>query len=275
MKIVRHRLHLHDNDPCEYRKSPCHGGKMTPRLLVIHFTAGASAESSINWFLNPQAKASAHLVIDRNGHITQMVPFDTVAWHAGASRWNDLSGLNHHSIGIELDNAGRLQPHGDQWRSWFGRDYHDDEVLVARHKHETEPSGWQLYTREQIETTLEVAQCLFARYGLEDIVGHEDIAPGRKSDPGPAFPMGALRARLLGRQEDSLPVMRTTTGLNIRSGPGVRHPLLPSGPLPQGVKLEVIDQDGDWRRVSVLEAVNGLSDLEGWVHGRYLEPVEA
>ena len=271
MRIKRHRLYLNDDTPCEFQKSPCRGGRMTPRLLVIHYTAGASARSSINWFMNPDARASAHLVIGRDGAITQLVPFNTVAWHAGASQWNDLSGLNRHSIGIELDNAGRLQRHGNGWRSWFGRDYSADEVLEARHRHETEVCGWHLFTAEQIEATVEVATVLFGHYGLEDVVGHDDISPGRKADPGPAFPLAALRSRLLGRREDQLPRMVTTTSLNIRSGPGVEHATLNGGPLPPDMPVEIMAEDGVWRRVTALSPVNGIADLEGWVHGRYLK----
>jgi N-acetylmuramoyl-L-alanine amidase len=270
MKILRHRLYLDDETPCDFQKSPCRGGKITPRLLVIHYTAGSGAASSVNWFMNPQARASAHLVIGRDGAVTQLVPFDTAAWHSGASQWNDLSGLNQHSIGIELDNAGRLQRHGDRWRAWFGREYPDDEVLVACHRHETEPCGWHQFTGKQIEATLDVAGLLFTRYGLEDVVGHDDIAPGRKADPGPAFPMAALRSRLLGRRDDHLPRMVTTTTLNIRSGPGVAHALLPGGPLPADIPVEIMAEDGLWRRVTALVPVNGVADIEGWVHGRYL-----
>ena len=71
----------------------------------MHYTAGASAESSIDWLTNPDARASAHVLIARDGGITQLVPFDRRAWHAGRSRWKDRTGLNGWSFGIELDNA--------------------------------------------------------------------------------------------------------------------------------------------------------------------------
>src|SRR5882672_10600458 len=79
-----------------------------PDALIIHFTAGASAESSAAWLCNPQAKASAHVVVARDGSIIQLVPFDTVAWHAGASSYGGRSGYNQYSIGIETDYPGRL-----------------------------------------------------------------------------------------------------------------------------------------------------------------------
>jgi N-acetylmuramoyl-L-alanine amidase len=223
---------------------------------------------------NPVAKASAHVVIARDGKVTQLVSFDRVAWHAGVSRWEGLKGLNQHSLGIELDNAGRLTQQGGKWRAWFGQTYPDDEVMIATHKHEATPSGWHLYPPEQIESALEVAAALIEKYELEDVLGHEDISPGRKFDPGPAFPMGSFRARLFGRAEDLPPRHRTTTRLNIREGPGTAHAELPVSPLPQGTDVEVMRESGVWRFVDVVGELNGSADVQGWVHSDYLHRIE-
>lgn len=273
MKVLRHRLHDAAGAPIAWRPSPNIGGKLEPEYLIIHYTAGRSVEESVNWLTRREAKASAHVVIGRDGTIVQLVPFDTVAWHAGVSSWEGRTGLNRWSIGIELDNAGRLTRHGDHWRAWFGGRYEDDEVLVATHKHETTPAGWHMYTPEQIEAALEVSALLVNRYGLLDVLGHDDISPGRKSDPGPAFPMASFRARLFGRQEERPPIFRTTAVLNIRSGPGTEHPTIPGSPLPLGARVDVLRESGSWRFVDVLDPPNGVTDMQGWVHGRYLERV--
>lgn len=181
--------------------TPNVGGKLAPRFLVIHFTAGNDAASSISWLRNPAAKASAHLVIDRkDGAVTQLAPFNKVTWHAGKSEWHELIGLNQHSIGIELDNSGRLVREGGQWKTWTRRPVPDDQVVELTHPNETKPSGWHTYSEAQIASCLEAAVALHAIYKFEDILGHEDIAPGRKVDPGPAFPMGSFKARVLGRE---------------------------------------------------------------------------
>jgi N-acetylmuramoyl-L-alanine amidase len=211
------------------------------------------------------------VVIGRDGRIVQMVPFDRVAWHVGASSWEGRVGLNRFSIGIELDNAGRLARHGSKWRSWFGEAYDDDDVLVATHKHDSEPAGWHTYTPVQLATTLEVAALLVAKYGLRDVVGHDDISPGRKWDPGPAFPMASFRARLFGRREHEPTLHRSTTALNIRTGPGTQNPTIPGGPLPPDTRVQVLNAQGSWRLVDVLDEVNGVPDLQGWVHQRFLE----
>ena len=89
---------------------PSHGPLPIRRALVIHFTGGASARSSIDAMR--QRGVSAHLTIDRDGTIYQSIPFSQIAFHAGASRWEDPKtniryiGLNSYSIGIELANAG-------------------------------------------------------------------------------------------------------------------------------------------------------------------------
>lgn len=200
MKVVSHRLQP-DNSAfkVKFDASPNKGGTMTPKYLIIHFTAGGSAASSVNWFKNPAAKASAHLVIDRsNGEVTQMVDFNTVAWHAGKSKWKTVNGLNSCSIGIELDNAGQLTKSGSQYLAWFKTAYPAEDVFTS-----TDAKGratyWHEYSEPQIASLLEVASALHAQYNFTEILGHSDIAPGRKTDPGPAFPMASFRSRIIGR----------------------------------------------------------------------------
>lgn len=271
MKIRNHRLVHDDGTPYPFRRSPNCGGKVQHEFLVLHYTAGKSAESSIDYLTQPIAKASAHVVIGRDGSITQLVPFDTVAWHAGTSFWDGFDGLNQYSLGIELDNAGPLVRQGGRWVAWFGGVYPEEEVIEAVHKHETRPRGWHVYTQMQLEAALELADLLVHHYGLRDVVGHDDIAPGRKLDPGPAFPMESFRRRIFGRQEDDKERFVTTTSLNIRLGPGTHYDLLPGSPLPEGTRVEVLKEEGLWRFVDVLDEVNGIMDLQGWVHGRYLK----
>ena len=272
MKILRHKLHHDDGTEYDYVASPNTRGKVAHKYLVIHYTAGSSAAGAIRSLTNPAHKASAHLVIARDGTITQLVPFDRVAWHAGRSRWHGLEGLNQHSIGIELDNAGLLERQGGKWRSWFGRAYDDDEVLEAAHKNEQVTRGWHLYTEAQIDATIEVSRLLVTRYGLLDVIGHDDIAPDRKRDPGPAFPMPSVRAVVMGRRDDRPEIFETLANLNIRSGPGIGHEKLAASPLPRGTGLKLIVRDGVWCQVDVLDAA-GAAELTGWVHGDYIRPV--
>ena len=115
MKIVNHLLFDNNNQQVEFRPTPNKSGKYTPKFLIMHYTAATQAKGSISWFLFKDANASAHLLIDRDGTITQFAPFDTVCWHAGESQWNGIIGMNRHSIGIELVNGGRLKKSGHNW----------------------------------------------------------------------------------------------------------------------------------------------------------------
>jgi N-acetylmuramoyl-L-alanine amidase len=270
MKVLRHRLVEDDGTPFPFERSPNSGGEVEHDLLVMHYTAGRSAESSVEWFKNPLANASSHLVVGRDGGIVQVVPFDRVAWHAGISEWQGRSGVNRFSLGIELDNAGKLMPHGERWRAWFGKEYEAEDLLVATHRNEAQEAGWHLFTEAQLEAAVTVASVLVDRYGLRDVVGHDDVAPFRKVDPGPAFPMASFRARVLGRQHGEPEVLETSNTLNIRVGPGTQFETLREGPLPPGTRVEVLERFGLWCLVDVLEIVGDVMDLQGWVHGRYL-----
>lgn len=155
------------------------------RFLVIHFTSGASGQSSVDFWRTPQAKgACAHLVIDRDGSVIQCRPFNRTCGHAGQSAWRGYTGLNSCSIGIELANAGDNDAIFKKWAQ---------STIKAKHKNGGPLQEWEAYPEAQFQVCLEVAKALVARYKLDDVIGHDDIAPDRKNDPGPAFPMQRLR----------------------------------------------------------------------------------
>lgn len=252
------------------QETPNRGGALKPRFLVMHFTGGASAQSSVEWLCNPAARASAHLVLARDGSIIQLAPFNVVTWHAGVSQWNGVVGLNQHSIGIEMDNAGGLRKVGTVYQTTFGRSVAPEDVVVAAHKHGGPSMPWHAYTSAQIERAFELAELLVSRYGLEDILGHEDIARGRKTDPGPAFPLEALRARAHGRAEDAAPhYLVSASSLNIRAGAGAEFP--PVAPaLKKGTELVLLEAGDRWNRVEVL----GNTDIEGWVNNQFITAIK-
>ena len=106
MKISNHLLISEQHDPSiTFIKTPNVSTGFSPLFLLVHYTAGTTAEGAVSWFQNKAAQASAHIIIDRNGSIIQMVPFNRRAWHAGKSKWGNLEGLNQYAIGIELVNA--------------------------------------------------------------------------------------------------------------------------------------------------------------------------
>ncbi len=117
MKVDDHRLKLDSGKFATFVSTANMGGQLAngaPSILVIHYTAGGTASGAIQTFKSQSAsgRTSAHLVIDHDGKITQMVPFDRVAWHAGASRWRGHDGINQHAVGIEVVNWGKLSRTG-------------------------------------------------------------------------------------------------------------------------------------------------------------------
>ena len=223
MDIKNHRL---GGTSVSFTASPNHGARFEnglPDTLVIHYTAGASLESSVATLCDPESNASAHVVVGRNGRIVQLVPFDVVAWHAGASSWGNRTGMNKYSIGIEIDNAGRLtQTASGDFLTWFGKRIPKKDAVQGVHRNESQPSWWHMFTEQQIERVSALGTLLIKTYGISVVVGHEEIAPGRKSDPGPAFPLDRLRDRWLraGRREDALDPRRSA-----RPGPPVPRPV--------------------------------------------------
>ena len=270
LSIEHHRL---VGDRISFRGTPNCGGELRARYLVFHYTAGRSAASSVESLCTrkPQGNASAHLVLARDGHIMQLAPFNVVTWHAGISQWKGLVRLNRASIGIELDNAGALSRVGDKFIAWFGKQYGASDVLLAEHKHGGGTRPWHVYTEIQIERALELAELLVNYYGLEDVLGHEDIARGRKQDPGPAFPLEAIASRALGRTSD-VPQRYAVTAetLNIRKGPDASFDTV-APPLKQGAMVMLLQPGDRWSKVEV----EGPTDVEGWVNNSFLVRVPA
>lgn len=172
---------------------------LTRRFGIAHFTDGATAKSSYDFWKTPAARgAEAHVIIDRDGKIYQIRPFNQQADHAGASAWQDpnsgivYAGLNRCSIGIEFANGGFDDPERDAF-DWAKKNVPGFKSIRATHKNESVARDWEVYPEVQIVAGIAVFQAITARYQLDDLVGHEDIAPKRKVDPGPAFPMERVR----------------------------------------------------------------------------------
>ncbi|UYV36950.1 N-acetylmuramoyl-L-alanine amidase [Rhodobacteraceae bacterium D3-12] len=133
-----------------------------PCLIVLHYTAMESAGAALERLCDPEIEVSAHYLISETGETVQMVDESERAWHAGAGRWGACDDVNTHSIGIELANRGD-HPFGEPQMAAL-------EGLLA---------------------------AIMARHGIpaEHVIGHSDIAPGRKIDPGPRFDWARLARR--------------------------------------------------------------------------------
>lgn len=149
---IRDHFLFVNGEQVPFRESPNIGRQITPTLIVIHYTGDNSMAGAVSWLCAERSGVSAHIVVGKDGVIFQLVPFNVTAWHAGRSDHNGRANVNGFSVGIE--NVGV----GDFW-----------------------PDA-------QIEANRAIIEALFATYPIEDVVGHSDVAPGRKSDPGPRYP---------------------------------------------------------------------------------------
>lgn len=162
------------------------------RALVTHFTGGATGASSIEAMR--QRGVSAHLMVDRDGSVVQCRAFNVQAAHAGVSRWKDpktgtlYNGMNSCSIGMEIGNAGN-DPDALKW----ARKQPGFASIRAKHRNGGPEQEWETYSEAQLRTVFEIAKALCVRYSLDDLTAHDCIAPERKDDPGPAFPIQQLR----------------------------------------------------------------------------------
>jgi N-acetylmuramoyl-L-alanine amidase len=239
--------------------------------IIIHYTASGSVESAVRSLCDTNLKVSAHLVVGRNGEIVQLAPFTVKTWHAGNSSYKGRSGYNNYSIGIELENPGYVTKNGEMYTAWFGKTYSAEDVVLAVHNNETMPRYWVKYTQKQVSIIEEICLLLIAKYNIKYILGHDQIAPSRKQDPGPAFPMAKLIDRLVtadqepDSNEESFEQKRSFVAvdkLNIRSAPDINAEKI-ALPLQKGVELIVLQEKNGWVLVD--------TTIRGWVASQYLK----
>lgn len=182
------RIVDHKSRDLEFIPTSQMSGEIIPEAILIHYTAGSSLEGAVNTFRT--GGVSAHLIIDRDGSAVQMVPYNRRAWHAGKSSWEGRPNLNGWSIGIELVNWGFLRKVGDQYFSWANTLINETPFVE---KNGSNLRYWQYYTCIQLMTCSRLINDLKAEYGINLLLGHEEVSPGRKVDPGPAFPWKLYR----------------------------------------------------------------------------------
>ncbi len=245
-------------------------------MIVMHYTAGTTLSGAVSHLAKPHVKASAHLVLGRDGSIVQMIPLNRKAWHAGRSEYANRTGINQYSIGIEMVNAGPLKRAGSHFVSLYGGRFDEEEGMEAVHRNESGARHWHIYTEAQIMCAFELCGALVERFNIQYIVGHEEVAPQRKTDPGPAFPLDTLRDQLLLSRSENLPLTPvvelappatrqarvSASRLNIRELPSLNAKTV-RDPLPHGTRVTVLKQEQGWAKVRL--------EQEGWVKEDYLE----
>ena len=182
------------------------GGPLKPEILVIHYAVTESAGATAR-VLDARQYVSCHLTIDSTGRVIQQVPFDRIAYHAGKSSYRGRQDVGRFSIGIEVSNPGPLVKAADGYATTYGKRW-TGGVVEAWHKNDKGHNGWKYwaeYSQTELDLCAHIATLLKLEYGLTDVVGHDEIAPGRKSDPGPAFPMDWLRATIFPERDTEPP----------------------------------------------------------------------
>ena len=261
---------------------------ITPDAIIIHYTAGASGSATVNLFKSASATTSAHFVVSEDGSITQMVDLNRRAYHAGTSSYGGRSGYNSLSIGIEISNPGYLQKIDGQYYTWWEAKKEKktptplSKVFTGKHRNAvTTMTYWYKYTDEQIAAVKALCKAICKAYNIIEILGHEEIAPGRKCDPGPAFPLDALRDEIFAHNStvnindlfqnavsksaaSSLVVGKATVKLNFRQGPSSSAPLK-SSPMAAGTYIYIIGQDAS------KEWYNILHEITGWIDKEFIE----
>tara|TARA_B100001057_G_scaffold487949_1_gene571457 strand:- start:73 stop:828 length:756 start_codon:yes stop_codon:yes gene_type:complete len=143
------------------------------KFIIFHYTGMKKENQAIDRLTNSKSKVSCHYLIKNNGEILNLVPDLYVAWHAGVSSWKKYKSINKHSIGIEISNPGH---------EYF----------------------YKKFSKKQIQSILKLSTYLIKKYKIKSnfILGHSDIAPDRKKDPGEKFPWKYLSKNKIGYWHD-------------------------------------------------------------------------
>jgi N-acetylmuramoyl-L-alanine amidase len=164
----------------EVHSSPNHGERRDgrrPDMLLLHYTGMPHTEEALAWLSNPASGVSSHYFVFEDGRVVQLVPEARRAWHAGAGSWGGDHDINSCSIGVEIANPG----------------------------HE---GGLPSFPKAQVAGLIALAKDIVARWSIppERVLGHSDVAPGRKQDPGERFPWADLHRAGLGHWIEPAPI---------------------------------------------------------------------
>lgn len=271
MKITNHLL----DDPkvdTSIQSPNVSKGTITPEIIVLHYTAsgGEDGKGDAQYLSRAASRASAHIVAGRPGDLHQIVPFNRRAWHAGRSEYEGRKNVNSFSIGIEIDNWGWLNSNHE---SHTGTKVPSEHVFTGTRG---PYKKWEKYRPEQLDAVEEVIAAICEAYDIKDIVGHEDIAPGRKQDPGPALDAftARMKEKYLGKPKTSTPSPSKTApskgtakvkadGLRLRERPNYTAKILTH--LYTGYTVEVLQENvfPGWDKIKYKNKV-------GFVASRYL-----
>lgn len=280
MKVKSNKLIGDETHPVNYVDTKKKSGKITPEYLVIHYTASDNFDGDVRTLSTANVQASCQLVIGPNGEITQIGKLDDKLWHAGRSKWRNRVGLNSYAIGIEVTSPGPVdlikdEGHIKRFKTWYGKIINEGadpkwNFVYAAHKNGGPKRWWAGYTKAQIEVLTELVPLLVEAYNIKEVVGHDDIAPGRKQDPGPCCP-DSLWAIFNGRKEDNVAETDVVSGkhyeifvsgnqrLNVRDEPSGKI----IGSFPTGTIVDFIKEQDGWYYI---QSPNGN---RGWIYSKY------
>jgi len=213
-----------------WRASPNFDERAEPvDMLILHYTGMKTAAAALDRLCDPEARVSAHYVIEEDGAVWQLVEEERRAWHAGVSRWRGAPLVNGRSIGIELVNPG----------------------------HEF---GYRPFPAAQIDALVELCGGILARHAIppRHVLGHADVAPARKEDPGELFPWQRLAAAGIGLWPSPAPDAATDWPAVARDLAAVGYDVSNGMPGDPALRLALIAFQRHWRQ----RLCDGESDRE-------------
>jgi N-acetylmuramoyl-L-alanine amidase len=195
--------------------------------LILHYTGMPTAAAALDRLCDPEAKVSAHYLVDEDGGVVQLVPEERRAWHAGVSNWQGRACLNDCSIGIELVNPGH------EW-------------------------GYRPFPEAQYDACIELCRAILARWQIPParVLAHSDVAPARKQDPGELFDWPRLAVAGIGQWPRPGPGASRPVGQLQGDLARIGYELAPSGRLDEATRLVVAAFQRRFRP----ERVDGLPD---------------
>jgi N-acetylmuramoyl-L-alanine amidase len=191
MTITNHKL-----DGATYVPTVHIAGTINPELIVVHDATHhlqkyPHKNSVVHYLKRNTRKVAYHVLLERDGSVVQMAPFNRKVHHAGRSSWKGKDSCNEFSIGVAMANPGPLKGTPENAKSWFNQ-WYDQGVVRKKSALHGSSELWLQYTDAQLETLQRIVSELKATYNIEDVAGHYQVSPGRKIDTSPLLDLKSL-----------------------------------------------------------------------------------